>query len=165
MKRIAYALPILAFAACGGGSSMSQQDAALAYSAALTVAGNALSAASSCTTCLSNGQALTIASLEVDCPNGGTVSVTGETDALGTDWDLDLTYNMCQSDGFTIDGMLNYSGTTTQTQSNFSMDGQLEFSGEAEGSCKMSVESSTNLETQQFTLSANICGQKVSGSY
>jgi hypothetical protein len=168
MKRIILGLPLIALSlSCGGGgNTLNQTDAAKALQAAQNSAELALGAVNDCSTCLSNGQALTAASLEVPCPGGGSITVDGTADDTTGSWDLVLAYNMCSvvylEETYVIDGSLDYSGQSTQTGGSFSMDGELSFSGAVEGSCNYSL--SLTVTEASVTANGNYCGYKFSYS-
>ena len=129
------------------------------------------------------GLSLSVAALLVDidetvsCPQGGNTAVTGTVDEGTTSatFDVDFDFNDCQSREFTINGLLNYGGTATETETSVSldltMDGGLSVltpSG-ASGSCTMDLTYSFDFDFNSGAVSGSasgsICGQNFSEEF
>ena len=82
----------------------------------------------------------------VECPDGGSM----EVDAAGEVTDdlvsggVVIDFYGCSADGVTIDGTLEYSGRVTEDEVVASINGDLEWSGEADGQCSIDLEASVS---------------------
>jgi hypothetical protein len=129
------------------------------------------------------GLSLSVAALLVDidetvsCPQGGNTAVTGTVDegTTSASFDVDFDFNDCQSREFTINGLLNYGGTASETETSVSldltMDGSLSVltpSG-ASGSCTMDLTYSFDFDFNSGAVSGSasgsICGQNFSQEF
>lgn len=159
----------LALAYCGDddeSSGLNEADAQKAYGAVFYVLGQATSAAESALT-----QAATV-DVNIDftyqCEGGGTLDLVGTLH--GSDYfasfDYDATFNGCSAQGITMDGDLAYSLDVAETQTGYDMDysmnGDLEFSGGVEGSCD--IELNMTMSNGQYEFNGEFCGQSMSAS-
>jgi hypothetical protein len=129
------------------------------------------------------GLSLSVAALLADinetvsCPQGGNTAVTGTVDEGTTtaSFDVDFDFNECQSRDFTINGLLTYGGTASETETSVSIDltvdgglSVLTPSG-ASGSCTMDLTYSFDFDFQTNTASGSasgsICGQNFSQEF
>jgi hypothetical protein len=103
----------------------------------------------------------------VSCPQGGTASVTGtDNSTVSTiDFDADLDFNSCGSQGFTIGGGLNFSGSGTETETGFSLtigiNGDLQVdTGSNSGVCTWDVDYDIDVDGESlvFSVSGSVCG-------
>jgi hypothetical protein len=129
------------------------------------------------------GLSLSIAALledineTVSCPQGGTTVVSGTVDegTTSASFDVDFDFNDCQSREFTINGLLNYGGTASETETSVSIDltidgglSVLTPSG-ATGNCTMDLTYSFDYDFSSNTVtgsaSGSICGQNFSQDF
>jgi hypothetical protein len=100
---------------------------------------------------------------DVECPDGGSLSVTAEaevTDDL-VDGELSIAFDGCTADGVTIDGSLSYAARVTEAEVSAEMHGDLEWSGDAEGSCAIDLEVTVTKDGPNVgasTIAGGLCG-------
>jgi len=109
-----------------------------------------------------------------DCPEGGSVSATGtdDSDENTLDFDADLDFNACQSEGWTLGGGLNFVGNGTSTETTLSVDLGISGTITAEtpeggsGSCTWDLDYSLDVDGEQvdFAVSGSICGRSFNQS-
>jgi hypothetical protein len=108
----------------------------------------------------------------IQCADGGNASVTG-TDNSGTntiDFDADIDFNDCQSQGFTLGGGLNFDGSGTGSDTGFTLEmsigGDLAVALEdgRNGGCSWDVSWDIDAEgtAVAFTVAGSICGEDFS---
>lgn len=112
--------------------------------------------------------------LTVTCDGGGTAAVTGEENSTGTsfDFDADIDFTDCVSEGFTLGGGLNFSGAGTATETSVTLemtiDGDLlvETGDGRAGTCTMDLSYDLELTgtTLNLTTSGKVCGKSFSQS-
>jgi len=108
----------------------------------------------------------------VECPDGGNAVVTG-TDNSGTstiDFDADIDFNDCQSQGFTLGGGLNFNGSGSGSDTGFTL--EMTIGGDLDvvledgrtGGCSWDVGYDIDAEGTafSFTVSGSICGETFS---
>ena len=99
----------------------------------------------------------------VDCPDGGSLNVQAEaevTDDL-VDGELSIEFDNCSADGVTIDGSLSYGAHVTDAEVSAEMHGNLEWSGNVDGSCAMDLEVTVTKDGPNAgasTISGGLCG-------
>jgi len=110
----------------------------------------------------------------VACPDGGTASVTGTDNSTTNtiDFDADLDFNDCQSQGFTLGGGLNFNGSGTGSDTGFSL--EMSISGDLTvetddgrtGGCSWDVNYDIDASgtSVSFSVSGSICGESFSYS-
>ena len=172
-KIIGIAILAVGLAACsdGGGSSsndLDAEEAAQAFATAFATVGEALSdmqdaapdtaTAAGCTNCPQ--LARVEFDYDFDCPQSGDIEMSGgvDTDAL-FDFDLDLDFNECESNNIVIDGNIDYEGEGVLGSYSYSMDGQLDFSGDVNGSCDIDFE--VECDGGDCDFSGSFCGEDI----
>ena len=192
MKRLILAslssLAVLSLAACGGSSSSGSGESNLTKEESERAFDETASRTNESAQSAQNSAAFThsLAQLaqdvdvdfEAQCNGGGSAVLTGsmsvpddQTQSTDTEMNLTVNYQSCAEDNVTIDGDLSYvyasstddSGTTTMSME---MNGQLDFSGDVEGTCALdaaiNVTMSVDLEGGSFDIqidaTGNVCG-------
>ncbi len=81
-----------------------------------------------------------------DCPDGGTVTFDAEGSVHPDTVVADLTieFDGCAADGVVIDGSMTYFASVEPDLVEASVEGQLEWSGEIEGSCAVDLKASVS---------------------
>lgn len=99
----------------------------------------------------------------VACPEGGSMdlSVEGVADQAETSGSVSIDFDGCQADGVTIDGTLAYEGSVTETEVSASINGDLTWSGAAQGDCAVDV--SATVSKDGATVSGNYAGGSMCG--
>ncbi len=95
----------------------------------------------------------------VECPDGGSLSVEAEGEVRDdlVDATLSIEFDGCTADGVTIDGSLSYSGRVTPEEVKAEIHGDLDWSGDVEGTCAVDIEATVTKD------SASVSGSSVSG--
>ncbi|MFB6372973.1 MAG: hypothetical protein ABEN55_07635 [Bradymonadaceae bacterium] len=112
--------------------------------------------------------------VDYTCPQGGSASFEGTYSASSSgegsgstdtfEADMNIQYNSCESSNITINGNLNYNVTTESTGDSaslvYKMSGNLDYSGEVKGSCKidMTGKLSVNSSRAGWSYSGTACG-------
>jgi hypothetical protein len=114
-------------------------------------------------------------SVEADCEDGGTISVSGSwggsdlLDMVTATFDLDAAFHGCQSEGVTIDGDLSWA-LSAQVDDGASLEyawsGQLAYSGKYVGDCAIAMTASASAtgSTASASYEGTICGYDASAT-
>lgn len=99
----------------------------------------------------------------VECPDGGSLSVEAEGEVRDdlVDATLVIEFDGCTADGVTIDGSISYGARVTETEVAAEMHGDLDWSGDAEGSCAVDIEVTVTKDGPNVGASAvsgGLCG-------
>jgi hypothetical protein len=99
----------------------------------------------------------------VECPGGGsmTVDAEGEVTEDRTEAMLSIAFDGCVADGVTIDGSMSYAGRVTSEDVTAEIHGDLEWSGDTEGTCAVDIEASVTRDGPSVTassVSGGLCG-------
>jgi hypothetical protein len=99
----------------------------------------------------------------VECPDGGSLSVDAEAEVTdeSTEAALSIAFDGCVADGVTIDGAMSYAARVTPTEVTAEVHGELDWSGDAEGTCAVDIEASVTRDGQSVTansVSGGLCG-------
>ncbi|HWB75994.1 MAG TPA: hypothetical protein VG755_13590 [Nannocystaceae bacterium] len=101
----------------------------------------------------------------VDCPDGGSLNVEAEAEVTEgrTEGELSITFDGCNADGVTIDGAITYAAlvdTTDGTDVTAEVHGELEWSGDAEGTCAVDISAHVTSDGASATssVSGGLCG-------
>jgi len=137
-------------AACGGGDTLTQEQAAQAFtsmqSAVTDVSAQAEVAASQ-----QGGNV----SVTATCSAGGSASAHGHW-VTNQSFSLDVSFMSCAVANITINGDLSYAATGSSTSATLTMDGHLSFSGAVTGSC--GVDLTFAVSSTSLHLNGSICG-------
>lgn len=101
----------------------------------------------------------------VECPDGGSMTVDAEADVTEgrTAGELSITFDDCVAEGVTIDGAISYAAvvTTSETMTDVTAEvhGELDWSGDAEGTCAIDIEAhvATGDGTATTSVSGGLC--------
>lgn len=99
----------------------------------------------------------------VDCPDGGSLTVAADAEVRDdlVDGELSIEFDGCTADGVTIDGSLSYGARVTPTVVEAGMHGDLEWSGDVEGSCAIDIDVTVTKDGPNVgasTVSGGLCG-------
>ena len=165
---------LVASMAVGCGGEISEGDAAKGWEATNKVlsSGNSMASASG------NGPEDSFAGLDYSfdytCPEGGSAEFTGKItlESIYGEFDWDVAYNNCGSDGVIIDGTLDFSLDTRSTETEYSLTytytGELVYSGDVDGVCVIDMVGGTAVNTTETSISydvaykGSICGHDAS---
>ena len=130
-------------------------------------------------TAIAGGQAEFTAEIEdgeegdisVSCPDGGELGLEGAQDNP-SEFEFNIFFDSCMSDGVTVDGELALSGTVETTDTSvevrFDYTGELEFTGRVEQVCaidavgRTKVTADGNMASAEVEFSGRICGADAS---
>ena len=109
--------------------------------------------------------------ITVSCPNGGEVGLEG-AQHNESEFDFNIFFDNCVSDGVTVDGELALSGAVETTDSSvevrFDYTGELTFSGRIDEVCSIDavgytkVSTADNMASAEVQFSGRICGADAS---
>lgn len=162
MKRALAIIAFVALAGCGGSDpELTKAETESALTTLSTATGVGVSAALDVS--VDSGQASVTAT--GNCLGGGTVAASGmvQASAESASYSLDLTYDACAVGGISMDGVLSYEGSASETSISFSMQGEVTFSGQIEGTCSIDIEMTIDSQTASFSAEGNACGNSFSG--
>lgn len=99
----------------------------------------------------------------VACPDGGSMDVEaiGEVTDDMTNGALSIELHACAVDGVIIDGAIDYEGRVTPSEVRGSIKGELEWSGDAEGTCAIDIEATVDADgpnVGSYSVSGAMCG-------
>jgi hypothetical protein len=99
----------------------------------------------------------------VECPDGGslTIDAEGEVTDDRTEATLSIAFDGCIADGVTIDGTMTYAGLVTPTEVTAEIHGDLDWSGDAEGTCAIDIEAHVTRDGASVaanSVSGGLCG-------
>jgi hypothetical protein len=99
----------------------------------------------------------------VECPDGGSLTIDAEAEVTdeSTEATLTIAFDGCIADGVTIDGEMTYAALVTPTEVTAEMHGDLEWSGDAEGTCAIDIEASVTKDGASVaanSVSGGLCG-------
>ena len=165
---------IIAMMAVGCGGDISEGDAAKGWAATNSVLSNGNSMASAS----GNGPEDAFSGLDYSfayaCPEGGSADFKGKItlESIYGEFDWDVTYDNCGSEGVIIDGTLGFSLDTLSTETEYSLTytyaGELIYSGDVDGVCVIDMVGGTAVNTTETSISydvaykGSICGHDAS---
>lgn len=162
MKRALAIIAFVALAGCGGSEpELTTAETESALTTLSTAAGLGVTAALNVS--VDSGQASVTAT--GNCLGGGTVEASGmvQASAESASYSLDLTYDNCVMGGVGIDGVLSYEGSASDAGISFSMQGEVTFSGQIEGTCSIDIEMTIEGQPASFSVEGSACGNSFSG--
>lgn len=151
-------------------NTLSEADAAVAWDATSGSLARTTDPADS-------AAALLEGSFSFDCLDGGTLEAIGtwsaeldrEAQLAETGFEYEIDFFGCQRDGVTIDGTLDFLGGARLSwadgfEASYVWTGQLDYSGEVEGSCVIDVaaEADASWDGASAGIEGTVCGNEIS---